>query len=105
MQNLKRELVRAKEEVKRIQSVPLVIGQFLEIIDHNHGIVSSSHGIARHARCAIALKHDTHPINAGALGQLQGEGLDPLRTPAAYNAKVDSSVKNSPYRSNCHGSN
>ena len=44
MQNLKRELVRAKEEVKRIQSVPLVIGQFLEIIDHNHGIVSSTTG-------------------------------------------------------------
>ena len=27
--NLKRELIRAQEEVKRIQSVPLVIGQFL----------------------------------------------------------------------------
>ena len=42
MQNLKRELVRAKEEVKRIQSVPLVIGQFLEIVDNNHCIVSST---------------------------------------------------------------
>lgn len=30
--NLKRELLRAQEEVKRIQSVPLVIGQFLEMI-------------------------------------------------------------------------
>ena len=29
--NLKRELVRAREEVKRIQSVPLVIGQFMEV--------------------------------------------------------------------------
>lgn len=42
--NLKRELVRAKEEVKRIQSVPLVIGQFNEIIDQNYGIVSSTTG-------------------------------------------------------------
>ncbi len=33
--NLKRELIHAKEEVKRIQSVPLVIGQFLEMIDQN----------------------------------------------------------------------
>lgn len=42
--NLKRELVRAQEEVKRIQSVPLVIGQFLEAIDHNTGIVGSTTG-------------------------------------------------------------
>ena len=37
--HLKRELLRAQEEVKRIQSVPLVIGQFLEPIDENTGIV------------------------------------------------------------------
>ena len=42
--NLKRELLRAQEEVKRIQSVPLVIGQFLEMIDANHGVVSSTAG-------------------------------------------------------------
>lgn len=32
---LKREIVRSKEEIKRIQSVPLCIGQFLEMIDEN----------------------------------------------------------------------
>lgn len=42
--NLKRELIRAQEEVKRIQSVPLVIGQFLEPIDHQTGIVGSTTG-------------------------------------------------------------
>ena len=43
--NLKRELLRAQEEVKRIQSVPLVIGQFLEeIIDPHMGIVGSTTG-------------------------------------------------------------
>merc|ERR1719502_1514638 len=42
--NLKRELIRAKEEVKRIKSVPLVIGQFLEMIDEHHGLVSSTSG-------------------------------------------------------------
>ena len=46
--NLKRELLRAQEEVRRIQSVPLVIGQFLEMVDNNNGIgllrqVSSSY--------------------------------------------------------------
>ena len=34
--NLKRELVRAQEEIKRIQSVPLVIGQFMEAIDQKY---------------------------------------------------------------------
>jgi 26S proteasome regulatory subunit T3 len=42
--NLKRELLRAQEEVKRIQSVPLVIGQFIEAIDENTGIVGSTTG-------------------------------------------------------------
>ncbi|KAI9593765.1 26S protease regulatory subunit 6B [Syncephalis fuscata] len=40
--NLKRELLRAQEEVKRIRSVPLVIGQFLEPIDQHYGIVGST---------------------------------------------------------------
>ncbi|KAH9856947.1 26S proteasome subunit P45 [Lenzites betulinus] len=42
--NLKRELIRAQEEVKRIQSVPLVIGQFLEPIDQHTAIVGSTTG-------------------------------------------------------------
>ncbi|GAA5887002.1 hypothetical protein JCM3774_005128, partial [Rhodotorula dairenensis] len=42
--NLKRELLRAQEEVKRIKSVPLVIGQFLEPIDQATAIVGSTTG-------------------------------------------------------------
>jgi 26S proteasome regulatory subunit T3 len=42
--NLKREYLRAQEEVKRIQSVPLVIGQFLEAVDEHTGIVGSTTG-------------------------------------------------------------
>lgn len=42
--NLKRELIRAQEEVKRIQSVPLVIGQFLEPIDQHTAIVGVTTG-------------------------------------------------------------
>lgn len=44
MKSLKRELLHAQEEVKRIQSVPLVIGQFLEMVDANNGIVGSTTG-------------------------------------------------------------
>ncbi|KAI9006597.1 26S protease regulatory subunit 6B [Phycomyces nitens] len=42
--NLKRELIRSQEEVKRIKSVPLVIGQFLEPMDQHTGIVGSTTG-------------------------------------------------------------
>ncbi|GAM17177.1 hypothetical protein SAMD00019534_003520 [Acytostelium subglobosum LB1] len=42
--NLKRELLHAQEEVKRIRSVPLVIGQLLEMVDTNNGIVQSTSG-------------------------------------------------------------
>jgi len=42
--NLEKELLHAQEEVKRIQSVPLVIGQFLEAVDQDHAIVGSTTG-------------------------------------------------------------
>lgn len=74
MKNLKRELIRAKEEIKRIQSVPLVIGQFNEIIDANYGIVGKSscclvrlwhskaaklsQGLARRVRCGCSSNPD-----------------------------------------------
>jgi len=41
--NLKSELLRAKEEIKRIQSVPLKVGQFIELIGEDHAIVESTH--------------------------------------------------------------
>jgi len=45
--SLKRELVRAQEEIKRIQSVPLVIGQFMEAIDQKYGNIFFTVGISR----------------------------------------------------------
>lgn len=41
---LKRELARAKEEINRVRSVPLVMGQFLEAVDNDTAIVSSTAG-------------------------------------------------------------
>ena len=41
--NLKRELIKAKEEIKRIQSVPLLVGSYLETVNENYSIVSGSH--------------------------------------------------------------
>jgi len=56
--NLKRELLRAQEEVKRIQSVPLVIGQFLEMVDATTGIVGSTTGSSYYVRILSTLDRE-----------------------------------------------
>lgn len=56
--NLKRELLRAQEEVKRIQSVPLVIGQFLEMVNANYGIVGSTTGSNYYVRILSTLNRE-----------------------------------------------
>ncbi|KAK1312638.1 hypothetical protein QJS10_CPA07g01338 [Acorus calamus] len=56
--NLKRELLRAQEEVKRIQSVPLVIGQFMEMVDQNNGIVGSTTGSNYYVRILSTLNRE-----------------------------------------------
>lgn len=56
--SLKRELLRAQEEVKRIQSVPLVIGQFLEMVDASSGIVGSTTGSNYYVRILSTLNRE-----------------------------------------------
>jgi 26S proteasome regulatory subunit T3 len=57
--NLKREYIRAKEEVKRIKSVPLVIGQFLEMINENYAIVASTSGSTSMVRVLSTLNRES----------------------------------------------
>lgn len=64
IKHLKRELVRAKEEVKRIQSVPLVIGQFSEMIDTNFGIASSTAGSIYLVRILSTIDREKLKANA-----------------------------------------
>lgn len=61
--NLRRELIRAKEEIKRIQSVPLVIGQFLEMIDSDNGIVSSTTGSTYYVRILSTINRELLKTN------------------------------------------
>lgn len=61
--NLKRELLRAKEEVKRIQSVPLVIGQFLEAVDADYGIISSTSGSTYYVRILSTINRELLKAN------------------------------------------
>lgn len=56
--NLKNELLRAQDEVKRIQAVPIVIGQFLEMVDEHHGIVSSTTGSNYYVRILSTLNRE-----------------------------------------------
>ncbi len=64
LKHLASELVRASEEVKRIQSVPLVIGQFLEPIDATTGIVSNSTGSSYLVRILSTLDRELLKPNA-----------------------------------------
>lgn len=56
--NLKKEYLHAQEEVKRIQSVPLVIGQFLEAVDPHTGIVGSTTGSNYYVRILSTLDRE-----------------------------------------------
>ena len=46
MRHLQHELLCAKEEIRLIQSVPLVIGQFNEMIDANYASPRARPGAA-----------------------------------------------------------
>jgi len=77
--NLKRELIRAKQEVKRIQSVPLVIGQFLEMIDQNTGIVSSTSGQTYYVRILSTINRELlKPNSSVALHRYSNSVVDIL---------------------------
>ena len=63
------EEVAAKREVKRIQSVPLVVGQFLEMIDQVRGIVGSTTGPNYYVRILSTLDREVYvpTIASGSL--------------------------------------
>lgn len=67
--------MRAKEELKKIQSVPLLIGSFVEMIDSNYGMISTNSGSNYLVRilsildreklkpnCSVALHKHSHSI-------------------------------------------
>eukprot|EP00741_Cyanophora_paradoxa_P024450 tig00022075_g23607.t1 len=76
---LKRELLRAQEEVKRIQSVPLVIGQFLEMVDAHHGIVGSTTGSNYYVRILSTINRELlKPSSSVALHRHSNSLVDVL---------------------------
>jgi len=77
--NLKRELLRAQEEVKRIQSVPLVIGQFMEMIDPVTAIVGSTTGSNYYVRVLSTIDRELlRPASSVALHRHSNALVDVL---------------------------
>ncbi|KAJ9467942.1 26S protease regulatory subunit 6B-like protein [Diplonema papillatum] len=62
-QLIKEELA-AKQEVKKIQAVPLIVGQFVEMIDQQRGIVGSSSGPNCYVRVLSTLDREQLKPNA-----------------------------------------
>lgn len=88
MKNLKREVIRAKEEIKRIQSVPLMIGQFMEMVNENYGIVGSSSGTSYHVRVLSTLDRELLKPNASVALHRHSHAVVDILPPEA-----DSSVQ------------
>eukprot|EP00948_MAST-09A_sp_MAST-9A-sp1_P002509 g2509.t1 len=79
MSNLKRELVRAREEVKRIQSVPLVVGQFNELIDQESAVVSATSGTTYYVRVLSTIEKELlKPNSSVALHRYSHSVVDTL---------------------------
>lgn len=55
---LRQELTHTKEEIKRVQSVPLVIGQFLELVDSQNALVSSTTGATNYVKVLSTLDRE-----------------------------------------------
>lgn len=62
--HLKSEYIRSKEEIKRIQSVYLGTGNFVEMIDENYGVVGSSGGTQYLVRVLSTLNREDLKPNA-----------------------------------------
>ena len=79
MKNLRKELLHAQEEVKRVQSIPLVIGQFLEAVDRDNGIVQSTTGRNKYVRILSTLDREKLKPNCSvALHKNSGALVDIL---------------------------
>lgn len=81
--NLKKEYVHAQEEVKRAKAVPLVIGQFLEAVDENTGIVASTTGSNYYVRVLSTIDREQLKPSASVALHKQSNCLVDLVPPEA----------------------
>jgi 26S proteasome regulatory subunit T3 len=82
-ENLKRELLRAQEEVKGIQSVPIVIGQFIEMVDQNNGIVGSTTGSNYYVRILSTINRELLKLSSSVALHRHSNALVDILPPEA----------------------
>ena len=56
--SLQRELVRAQEDIKRIRSVPLIVGRLVEMVGHDYAIVTATGDEQHYARVLSTINRD-----------------------------------------------
>merc|ERR1712178_396125 len=83
MRNLRQEYLHAQEEVKRIKSIPLIIGQFLEAVDHNTAIVSSTTGQNHYVRILSTIDRELLKPNASVALHKHSNALVDILPPEA----------------------
>ncbi|CAN8178118.1 unnamed protein product [Coccothraustes coccothraustes] len=85
--NLKKEFLHAQEEVKRIQSIPLVIGQFLEAfleaVDQNTAVVGSTTGSNYYVRILSTIDRELLKPNASVALHKHSNALVDVLPPEA----------------------
>merc|ERR1711935_1259271 len=83
MRNLRKEYLHAQEEVKRIQSIPLVLGQFLEAIDQFTAIVGSTTGQTSYVRVLSTIDRELLKPNAPVALHKHSQALVDVMPPEA----------------------
>ena len=94
--NLKRELLRAREEVKRIQSVPLLIGTFSEMIDTDTAIITSTGGQNYYVRVLSTINREDLSANASVALHKHSNAIVDVLAPEADSSIATMQVHEKP---------
>eukprot|EP01029_Cantina_marsupialis_P012896 TRINITY_DN2853_c0_g2_i1.p1 TRINITY_DN2853_c0_g2~~TRINITY_DN2853_c0_g2_i1.p1 ORF type:complete len:232 (-),score=70.87 TRINITY_DN2853_c0_g2_i1:937-1632(-) len=62
--NLRKEKIRSTEELKKLTATPLLIGNFNEMVDENHCVVSATSGSTYYARVLSTIDREELKANA-----------------------------------------
>lgn len=82
-------MIRAKEELRKIQSVPLQIASFVEMVDDNYGLIQSSHGTLYMVRVLSTLDRELlKPNQTVAIHKNSQAVVDVLPTEADVNVQM-----------------
>jgi 26S proteasome regulatory subunit T3 len=73
--NLLKEILRAEEELKRMRAPPLMISQFVEMVDKDHGIVSTTLGTTAYVRVMSTIDRQLLKPNASVACHRHSEAV------------------------------